>query len=118
MEEMNETANQPIVKKPFTCHICESNFARKRDMSNHIKSVHEGIQFNCDLCDAKFTFNRNLQRHIASVHEKKKLFSCEKCDATFTNKHNMKLHIGSIHEGKHFNCHLCAAKFTLNCNFL
>ena len=81
-------------KKPFQCQICDRNFSRKGQLSDHIKTVHEKKKpFKCDLCTFCSISNRDLKGHIIAVHQKIKQFECEKCHFEFSYKDNLIRHL-------------------------
>ena len=99
--EVKMVKNEPIV--------CDENFQTsqtKRVVDKHLK---------CQICDSSLKSKRNLKNHIASVHERKKPFKCIICDTSFTTKQSLKNHIASVHEGKKpFQCNICDANFAQN----
>ena len=49
--------------------ICEKSFSQKRNMNNHMTSVHEGIKaFKCDICRYGCSQKVILDKHMVSVH--------------------------------------------------
>ena len=88
-------------KKPHTCKICGSNFARKPDLRGHIQSVHEKLKpFKCLQCDSSFFKSNGLKVHMETVHGGKRQFKCEFCDSEFSQKGGLRVHITSVHEKK------------------
>ena len=117
-------------------------------MKRHIKHIHEGINYACHLCEKAYTDKRNLNNHILSVHKKIKNHTCHECGKSFAFPSNLKVHMKkfhkieeffsqegnnnkdkkeimesfmdtnddtmvSVHEGiKKFSCHLCEKSFT------
>ena len=44
--------------------ICDSNFARKSNLEEHIVAVHEKKKpYKCDICSAGFSGVKELKRH-------------------------------------------------------
>ena len=65
---------ESLLKKPFKCDICHSNFTRKGNLSIHMSSVHEGKKpFECNFCGHSFSKKNKMKHHIESVHEKKEI---------------------------------------------
>ena len=66
-------------------------------------SVHEGgkLGFQCSICSVELTSKRNLDNHVLSVHEGK--FKCLVCNVELSSKRNLENHIKSVHEGKKVN---------------
>ena len=52
-------------------------------------------EWKCEQCRKAFTEKRNLTQHIKDVHEKQKLHECEICQKQFTRKNNKELHLNS-----------------------
>ena len=55
--------------------------------------------FKCELCSKNFSSKRNLKNHISSVHEGLKNHKCETCGKAFSQLHHLKGHIRSVHQG-------------------
>ena len=56
-------------KKKHQCTLCESKFAKKSNLTQHIAT----------FCPAKFAYTSVLKRPIKTVHEGKKSWYCPKC---------------------------------------
>ena len=66
----NGIARTKSIHKRHQCSNCDSSFARKTYLNNHIAVVHEGKKpFKCSICDASLSSKQILERHIKSVHE-------------------------------------------------
>ena len=63
-------------KKPHQCSICDYNSSDKRQLKQHIASVHEGKKpHECSICDYTSSKKGNLKQHIQSEtsnHEENK----------------------------------------------
>ena len=53
----------------FGCNKCGAVFRFRIGLSQHIKSVHEGVKYDCNQCDYRATQQSHLTQHIHSVHE-------------------------------------------------
>ena len=63
-------AAQPQLK----CELCEYHTHMKKELTKHIKKVHEKashVQFSCKLCDYKTNIKGNLTKHEKTVHKQK-----------------------------------------------
>ena len=49
--------------------------------------------YSCGHCPKNFTERRNLTRHVKDIHEKRKLYQCGICSKTFTRRQNKELHV-------------------------
>ena len=83
--------------KPFECSVCFKRFAGNSQLRKHFSSVHEGKSFDCSLCNAKFSRQGSLKGHFESIHEGIKPHKCEKCDMSFSQKSNLKTHTAKYH---------------------
>ena len=112
------------IEKSETCDQCRKKFGNKKELKEHILSVHEGKNvYICTICKACFVVLRNLKRHVVSAHGKKELLrvnfadeieqeTCEHCGDKFGNKRELKGHVLSVHEGKKvYRCTICNACF-------
>jgi uncharacterized C2H2 Zn-finger protein len=52
------------------CNICNNVFARERDLTRHVMSLHQAQKFECDVCKSSFNRNENLLRHMKNVHRR------------------------------------------------
>ncbi len=60
----------------FECIICAKKFTAKRNLTAHVKAVHEGIRnYACDLCNYKATTKQNIETHKLS-HQSRRNFTC------------------------------------------
>ena len=53
--------------KSHKCTICETCFASKAEMKQHVEAVH-GEKKQCTICYSYFSGKKILRRHIATVH--------------------------------------------------
>ena len=43
--------------------------SQRRNLSTHIKAIHDGVKFPCDQCDYKATWKQHLLKHKKSRHD-------------------------------------------------
>jgi hypothetical protein len=66
----------PIETKKHQCEICKKSFARRYNLCQHIKVLHEKIiSFQCQICQKNFVAKNSLHRHIKVLHEKNQVLS-------------------------------------------
>ena len=51
----------------------------------------------CEKCDKKFNNKREIKDHILTVHERKQLYGCSFCNIRFPDLNIMKAHLVSVH---------------------
>jgi len=79
-----------------SCEKCDFVTTQSHVLSNHKKTVHEGVGFACEQCNFKGTQKTSLRRHVLSVHEKVR-YSCELCDYSATQKPILNKHLRVKH---------------------
>lgn len=79
-----------------SCDKCDFITTQTNVLSNHKKTVHEGIGFPCEKCNFNGTQRSSLSRHILSVHEKVR-YSCELCPYSATQKAILTKHLKVKH---------------------
>ena len=101
-------------EKAYKCHLCDTKFARKQSMRNHIKNIHEGpVQkekaYKCHLCDTKFAWKRSIRKHIKNIHEGALHLKCDIIDCAYEtyDKRLLEAHLRNKHsteEPRSENC--------------
>lgn len=114
-EESNDQVKDKIVKnvigkndekfKPFSCSVCNKQFARQTNVTLHILQQHSDSKpYKCKTCDRSFASTRELSIH-ARLHTGD--LKCPDCGRVFTAQSKLKRHI-RIHTGeKPFVCTEC-----------
>ena len=113
--EPSQTGNNPILKKPYSCHSCGKAFIKRSHLEQHVR-IHTGEKpYSCSKCDKAFRESGKLKTH-ERIHTDEKPFSCSKCNKTFSQAGHLKTH-ERIHTGeKPFSCSKCEKKFTTSGN--
>ena len=75
-ELCGKTFNRNVLKQhkcgtailPPICHLCGNSFKKKRNLEQHIHTVHEGKKdFKCETCGKDFALMGTLNQHIKLV---------------------------------------------------
>ena len=69
--------NNHFGHKPFKCNFCESSFATKGYLTEHIENIHDAVKYNCPLCDQTGTL-QVMRTHLNTKHKVKSTFDREK----------------------------------------
>lgn len=83
--------------KPIMCPKCPMGFARKINLSNHLRCVHTEAKYNCQKCEAKFKTNGSLTQHMLSVVTDEKPFKCSDCEKSFPTEGKKNCHLKDVH---------------------
>ena len=68
-------------KKNFLCKECNKRFAKRMELSKHVKALHVKLKdFFCDQCSFSTSWGHGLQSHKRSVHQNIRKYSCQLCD--------------------------------------
>ena len=78
-------------------------------LSQHKKSVHQGVKYPCTICAHKASSQGNLSKHIKAQHEHRDKYRCESCN----KEEHLRGHIKSAHEGIRYNCNICQYRATM-----
>lgn len=55
--------------RKHACNLCESVFAKKPDLLNHIRTIHEMKRIKCELCSTLVTRKDYYRKHILDNHK-------------------------------------------------
>ena len=97
-------------KSKKNCELCEYSTSDLRNLSQHIQSVHEGIQFTCEDCGKTYLRLKALDHHKLVAHSDNpptKPFQCTICCKSYYRRDELNDHVISSHGEKLFKCDLC-----------
>ncbi len=104
-----------MVKKWWTCDICEEKLAPKSALEKHSLKEHAGKRVLCTIenCGSQFRLKQNLWRHMNEKHKfrLKRRWPCEFCEKSFVRNTLRQKHTKIIHEGKLFKCTECLLQY-------
>lgn len=107
--------NKSVVnnRKPFSCGLCASTFARSSYLRLHVRTIHEKAKpFACEQCPATFGHVSSKYRHYRTVHLKRRDFKCDRCGQTFAERSAVFKHCRTVHEGSRpYPCEICGFRF-------
>lgn len=69
VELKNHTSQTLERKKKYSCDICDKLLTNSQSLTNHIKAIHEGVNFGCKSCPKIFSTAGILRNHTKIVHE-------------------------------------------------
>ena len=64
-----------------SCKLCDEQIVKKTSYLSHFERFHEHSS-ECKICKKKFRYKRNIDEHMRSVHEEQKK-ACPKCQKEF-----------------------------------
>ena len=76
------------------CPECGKVFSLKKNLREHIQSVHEGVKYACRHCDYQATQQGNLRTHIKKNHED---LTCDLCGKQYSDYNSLTIHIQYQH---------------------
>ena len=111
-EEPNESLSELFITREsdgqFMCNSCDFSTAKKVEMRNHKKMLHENSIFSCSGCDYKTKVKSHLKSHYEAKHAGVR-FDCKFCDHQTAYKKALTRHIILRHSnGKTLSCTLCS----------
>ena len=70
-----ENHDTPEINIPL-CSICNYSFLNSFDLMKHISLVHNmEMPYQCKICDASYKFKKDVDQHMISVHEDNSQFN-------------------------------------------
>lgn len=103
--------------KTFTCDKCKESFVEKKQLVNHLHSVHEpNMELFCQICQKLFKNKVSLENHHNFIHLGLRPFSSEVCSKSFALKDQLSKHIETHTKKKAFTCEICGKAFKQHYN--
>ena len=85
--------NKQVDKKPPTCQKCQMKFARKDNLTRHLRTQHSiNKVVSCKICCKMFETNSMHSDHMKLEHSRTIEFNCEKCGKYFDSRKNQQQH--------------------------
>ena len=85
------------IKKKYKCNICDIEYGYLSGLSQHKKSVHEGVTYKCKICQYAATQKGSLKIHTRSLHVNDERYSCNICPYQATQKSSLSCHVKNVH---------------------
>uniref|UniRef100_A0A3Q2QEY5 Gastrula zinc finger protein XlCGF57.1-like n=1 Tax=Fundulus heteroclitus TaxID=8078 RepID=A0A3Q2QEY5_FUNHE len=98
-------------EKPFTCVTCEKSFTRKYYLTYHMKTHTGEKSFPCVTCGKSYSNGCNLTYHMRT-HTGEKPFTCVTCGKSFTRKDYLTYHMRNHTGEKPFSCVTCGKRYS------
>jgi hypothetical protein len=94
--QAREHINFHTGSKPYKCNLCDNTFAKKENLTAHIRTVHEGKRgdFKCDKCRRYFMKKESYEVHVEKCQPN---YVCENCPLKFYRKTHLDNH-KSVHD--------------------
>merc|ERR1712039_967729 len=103
-------------KRPFKCTQCERSFKLNKQLTQHIRIVHDKEKrYMCKWCPAGFFMKIDWEDHCR-IHTEEKPYKCELCSNAFKSKREVKRHKEIHNAEKQFECKKCHKRFQQSCN--
>jgi len=132
---------QTHVGQPYTCDLCDKNYARLPLLNKHLRQEHGGEyldetngelvvqsakvylppliksekeerQFLCTVCGNVFNKAADLRTHTKVVHRLERPYLCTLCNKRFPQSSHLHVHIRLVHERERpFTCSFCSKTF-------
>ena len=117
IQTLSDSHLQQNIERKFFCYHCESKFARKDHLKQHIQAKHDDVKYACSQCEYLASRQDHLKSHIKSVHEGVK-YACNKCDYQCSHKSSLITHRQAKHEGVNYTCNECDNQFSRNIDLI
>ena len=108
--EGHKSTEKQHAASPLICSTCSKSYKRKKNLDDHVKTVHQGSWHICGICAKNFTREDCLQNHM-KCHQNNPSYSCEICNKGFYYQKTFEEHVIS-HSGNKFKCTQCDAEYT------
>ncbi|BFZ12740.1 hypothetical protein BsWGS_15779 [Bradybaena similaris] len=97
-------------KSRFICKLCHKTFAKKINLTYHMRTHTNERPYECEFCDYLSCSNDTLQQHLRG-HLGIKPYKCEVCDYSSAYRSNIVLHAVTHSTDRPFSCDFCKKKF-------
>lgn len=98
-------------QNPFTCFVCNKQFAHAQYLTAHLLSHPDERNFPCTECGKQFSRKGHLTRHMA-IHTAYRPYSCKDCGKAFAHRTHLRRH-EIVHSGvRPYKCKLCEQSFS------
>lgn len=91
----------------FPCAQCEKRFTHRRSLNIHMISHTSDRNFVCEKCGSTHKRKRELSNHMESMHSEVKTYRCDVCFKCFKEKAQLKTHCFTIHNNTVTECIVC-----------
>ena len=108
--KMCETCGKMIKLRTYNHHIKVHLRKQILNGEENVDTKGKTIFFYCDKCEKRFFYKTQLDDHVRVVHDKLE-FKCELCPMTFKSAPTMRLHKKMAHEETRYECEVCHMKF-------
>ena len=119
-ESIKLTTNNDSDERPHSCDQCDKSFKHLRNLTSHLRDVHNYFPYPCDQCHQAFKYASQLWQHKDSEHnnniigftthsttsisatstQNENPFECDICNKTFPTKIGLGSHKGQVHRGQ------------------
>ncbi|XP_075989127.1 uncharacterized protein LOC142985076 isoform X12 [Anticarsia gemmatalis] len=95
------------ISNTFTCHVCNSKFPSRRNLTEHSNRFHTQ-KYKCKICSKCFTIESKLKQHL-KAHTGERNYICPICKNAYMHKVSLKKHMRS--HNSVFVCSQCTTSF-------
>ncbi|XP_065721959.2 zinc finger protein 420 isoform X1 [Drosophila suzukii] len=98
--EDTDDSDEESTGRSYTCDLCDLNFRRRREMSEHQYSLHsfDKLPHSCEHCIFKTVDKHMLDQHLRTqCMNTEKKFVCSRCGYKFMWEENLTQHLATQH---------------------